>query len=53
LAHFGSTLLGLALIGGSFGAITAQHWFRHKTRKEPFRSTLYGIVCLQIVAVSI
>ena len=48
-----STLLGLALIGGSFGAITAQHWFRHKTRKEPFRSMLYGIVFLQIAAVSV
>lgn len=43
-----STLLGLALVGGSVGAIGAQHLFRHKTRKEPFRSTLYGIVLLQI-----
>lgn len=44
------TLLGLALVGGSLGAISAQQIFRHKTRKEPFRSLLYLIVLLQIVA---
>lgn len=43
------TLLGLALVGGSLGAISAQQIFRHKTRKEPFRSLLYLIVLLQIV----
>jgi uncharacterized membrane protein YsdA (DUF1294 family) len=43
------TLLGLALIGGSLGAISAQQVFRHKTRKEPFRTLLYLIVMLQIV----
>lgn len=45
-------LLMLALVGGSVGAVSAQHWFRHKTRKEPFRSTLYGIVVLQIIGVA-
>jgi uncharacterized membrane protein YsdA (DUF1294 family) len=44
-----STLLGLAFVGGSIGAVGGQQLFRHKTRKEPFRSTLYGIVLLQIV----
>ncbi|HVZ13019.1 MAG TPA: DUF1294 domain-containing protein [Bauldia sp.] len=44
------TLLGLALVGGSPGAIIGQHVFRHKTRKEPFRTTLYVIVALQLVA---
>jgi uncharacterized membrane protein YsdA (DUF1294 family) len=48
-----NTLLILALVGGSIGATIAQHWFRHKTRKEPFRSTLYGIVALQIIGVAI
>lgn len=43
------TLLGLALIGGSFGAVTAQRVLRHKTRKEPFRSILMTIVGLHIV----
>ena len=44
------TLLGLALIGGSLGAISAQQIFRHKTRKEPFRTLLYLIVLLQMIA---
>ncbi len=43
-----STLLSLALIGGSLGAISAQRLLRHKTRKEPFRSILISIVILQV-----
>lgn len=39
-----STLLGLALAGGSLGAILAQRLLRHKTRKEPFRSLLNLII---------
>ncbi|MBN9252223.1 MAG: hypothetical protein BGO03_07005 [Mesorhizobium sp. 61-13] len=46
------TLLGLALIGGSLGAIAAQQIFRHKTRKEPFRTLLHLIVLLQMIAVT-
>lgn len=46
-----NTLLMLALFGGSVGAVTAQHLFRHKTRKEPFRTVLYAIVVLQLVGV--
>lgn len=42
-----STLLLLALVGGSAGAISAQSLLRHKTRKEPFRSKLTLIVILQ------
>lgn len=41
------SLLGLALIGGSPGALLARQWFRHKTRKEPFSSQLQGIVVVQ------
>lgn len=44
------TLLWLALAGGSVGAVIAQQMFRHKTRKEPFRSRLYAIVALHAVA---
>lgn len=40
-------LLGLALIGGSPGALVARHLFRHKTRKEPFSTQLWVIVALQ------
>ena len=48
-----NTLLWLALVRGSIGAVGGQHLFRHKTRKEPFRSLLYGIVVLQTVGISI
>jgi uncharacterized membrane protein YsdA (DUF1294 family) len=41
-------LLGLALIGGSPGALLARKWFRHKTRKEPFSTQLFVIVGTQI-----
>jgi uncharacterized membrane protein YsdA (DUF1294 family) len=40
-------LLGLALIGGSPGALLARHIFRHKSRKQPFSTQLYVIVALQ------
>ncbi|WP_237352587.1 DUF1294 domain-containing protein [Rhizobium leguminosarum] len=40
------SLLFLALIGGSLGAVAAQQLLRHKTRKEPFRSILAAILIL-------
>lgn len=46
-----SDLLGLALIGGSLGALLARHMFRHKTRKEPFSTQLFVIIALQIGAI--
>jgi uncharacterized membrane protein YsdA (DUF1294 family) len=48
-----STLLLFALAGGSIGAVAGQRYFRHKTRKEPFRSTLYFIIGLQVAAVAL
>ncbi|NNM75463.1 DUF1294 domain-containing protein [Sphingomonas sp. ID1715] len=33
-------LLGLALVGGSFGAVLGQRLLRHKTRKQPFATYL-------------
>jgi uncharacterized membrane protein YsdA (DUF1294 family) len=43
-----STLLLVALIGGSAGAIAGQHYWRHKTQKEPFRTTLYVIAAFHV-----
>lgn len=40
-------LLGLALLGGSPGALLARRWFRHKTRKEPFSTRLHLIAAIQ------
>ena len=40
-------LLGLALIGGSPGALLARKLFRHTTRKEPFSTQLLVIIALQ------
>lgn len=45
------TLLLFALMGGSLGAVTAQHLLRHKTRKQPFRGLLFAIIALHIAAV--
>ena len=44
------TLLTWAFIGGTPGAYAARHLFRHKTRKQPFSSTLHTIAALQMIA---
>lgn len=44
-------LLFVALIGGSAGAIAAQQLLRHKSYKEPFRSTLWTIAAVQVAIV--
>jgi len=43
------TLLMLALIGGTAGAIIAQQKLRHKTRKQPFRALLISIAGLHVL----
>ncbi len=45
-------LLGLALIGGSPGALLARRLFRHKTRKRPFSAALYLIAAVQTAALT-
>ncbi|MGC1270898.1 MAG: DUF1294 domain-containing protein [Croceibacterium sp.] len=44
-----STLLTLALFGGSLGAYAGRRLFRHKTRKQPFNRQLFTIFLLQAV----
>jgi uncharacterized membrane protein YsdA (DUF1294 family) len=44
-----ATLLWLAFLGGSLGAVTAQQTLKHKTRKEPFRTTLILITVFHIL----
>ena len=44
-----STLLFLALVGGSAGAIAGQQFWRHKTQKEPFRTMLFSIAGLHVL----
>lgn len=41
-------LLGLALIGGSLGALCGVYFFRHKTRKSSFLLGLVLIVLLHV-----
>lgn len=43
-----STLLLIALFGGTIGAFAARQIFRHKTRKQPFSTRLAVIAIIQI-----
>ena len=46
-----STLLVLAMLGGTPGAYAGRALFRHKTRKQPFSGLLLAIAMLQLVVV--
>ena len=48
-----STLMGVAVIGGSIGAIAGMNLFRHKTKHAKFYIGLPVILALQIVLVSL
>lgn len=48
-----STLLWIAIAGGSLGAVIGQQLLRHKTRKEPFRTALCIIIAVQIAALAV
>ena len=45
-------LLMMAAFGGSPAALVAQQVLRHKTRKEPFRTSLWVIVGVQAVVLA-
>jgi len=46
-----STLHFLALLGGWPGAMIAQHLFRHKTQKQPFRFLFWLTIAINASAV--
>jgi uncharacterized membrane protein YsdA (DUF1294 family) len=48
-----STLLLLTALGGTIGVILAQQIFRHKTRKQPFRTHLFSIIVAQVTLLAI
>lgn len=48
-----ATLLHLAFIGGTPGALMGQRVLRHKTRKEPFRSRLLLICAFHIACAAV
>lgn len=43
------TLMSLAILGGSIGALAGMYTFRHKTRKLKFRIGIPVILILQIM----
>ena len=45
-----ATLLGIGLIGGSFGACIGMYLFRHKTKHPQFYITLPLFLLMHIVA---
>jgi uncharacterized membrane protein YsdA (DUF1294 family) len=45
------TLLGLGLLCGWPGGLVAQEMFRHKTKKQPFRTVFWVTVVINIVLV--
>ena len=48
-----ATLMGVAAIGGSIGAIAGMNLFRHKTKHPKFSIGLPVILALQIILVSL
>lgn len=44
-----NTLIGLAVIGGSIGALCGMYYFRHKTKKEKFSMGIPVIFAMQML----
>jgi uncharacterized membrane protein YsdA (DUF1294 family) len=42
------TLHALSFVGGTFGALAAQKFYRHKTRKTSFRIVFWFVALLQV-----
>jgi uncharacterized membrane protein YsdA (DUF1294 family) len=48
-----STLLTFAFLGGSLGACAGRSFFRHKTRKQRFASSLNRIVIGHLLVIAV
>ena len=48
-----TTLIGIALIGGSIGALTGMYTFRHKTQKLKFKVGIPLILLLQFTLLNL
>jgi len=46
-----STLLLLAVVGGSIGAVLAMEWFHHKTLHAKFRYGIPAIIMIQVAII--
>ena len=46
-----ATLLMLAVVGGSLGAMLAMEWFHHKTRHRKFSYGIPAIIMIQIAII--
>ena len=47
------TLLGAAVIGGSFGSLVGMYLFRHKTKHPKFSVGIPVILMLQVIAAAV
>jgi uncharacterized membrane protein YsdA (DUF1294 family) len=47
------TLIGIALFGGALGALIGQQVFRHKTKKQPFRTLLWLAAIINLLAAAV
>lgn len=47
-----ASLLLMAAVGGTPGALAARQMFRHKTRKQPFSAYLWLIALVQVALIS-
>ena len=47
------TLLGIAVFGGALGALIGPQIFRHKTKKQPFRTLLWLAAVINLLAAAV
>ena len=48
-----AVLFGIAVPGGSLGAIAGMLCFRHKTRKDLFRYGLFCVLLVQLIIITV